>query len=97
MLPGVGSLMEGCPAEESTLMYLVLSAFITPYLFSIFAVIREVWRTLRTEKKKKGRLGVIQSIAYAELQIEMFGEKGRALKEKRGSNLYHPKSEVLEP
>jgi len=94
MLPSIGGFMEGCPAEENTLMYLVLSAFITPYLFCIFAVVRELYQTFRTEKKKKGRLGVIQSAAYAELQIEMFGKKRWALKEKRGSNLFHPQSDV---
>jgi len=75
MLPnGYGEFMEGCPADNN-LLYLILTSLITPYLFSIYAVIREVYRTLRSVKDKKSRLEVIQSAAYANLQLELFGKK----------------------
>ena len=93
MLPGYGELMEGCPAENN-LLYLILTSLITPYLFSIYAVIREVHRTLRSLKEEKCRLGVIQSAAYAELQLELFGKKQlRNLKHQiSGSDDYDLKS-----
>jgi len=74
MLPRYGEFMEGCPSDNN-LLYLILTSLITPYLFSIYAVIREVYRTLRSVKDKKSRLEVIQSAAYADLQLELFGEK----------------------
>ena len=76
--------MEGCPANH-TLLYLILSALIIPYLFLMGAVVREIYRTLRTVKKQSSRRGSITSAGYAELQLELFGEK--ALK-----NLKHIRS-----
>lgn len=65
--------MEGCPAEN-TLLYLILSALMTPYLFGLFAVGRELYQTLKVMKKESSRQGAMQSDDYVGLQLELFGE-----------------------
>ena len=65
--------MEGCPAEN-TLLYLILSALMTPYLFGLFAVGRELYQTLKVMKKESSRQGTMQSDDYVGLQLELFGE-----------------------
>ena len=76
MLPGVDVLMEGCPASEKwTLIYLVLSSMLVPYLFGLFAVVREMTQAYGSLKKQSSRHGIMMSAEYMELQLELFGEK----------------------
>mmetsp|Transcript_16799 Transcript_16799/g.36243 ORF Transcript_16799/g.36243 Transcript_16799/m.36243 type:complete len:481 (+) Transcript_16799:147-1589(+) len=79
MLPagGVRDLMEGCPTEN-TLTYLILSALIVPYLFIVWKVANLLYKTLRSTKIQSSRHGWMKSVEFAELQLELFGE--RALK-----------------
>ena len=75
MLPGdIGDLMEGCP-KSNTLVYLILSALIVPYLFTLWMVAKELYRTLRGMKKQSSRKKSMNTADYVELQLELFGEK----------------------
>ena len=74
MLPGTGDMMEGCPASN-TLLYLVLSALIVPYLFILFSVARELYKTLTGMKKQSSRSKSMMTSEYADLQLELFGQE----------------------
>ncbi len=74
MLPGTGDLMEGCP-ESNTLLYLVLSALVVPYLFILFSVARELYKTFSGMKKQSSRYKSMMTSEYADLQLELFGQE----------------------
>jgi ABC-type lipoprotein export system ATPase subunit len=73
-VPGVGEIMEGCP-EENNLLYLILSALLVPLLFVAFMVVRRCFRKLHHEKAAVSRRESMKSMAFAQLQVELFGEK----------------------
>ena len=66
--------MEGCP-ESNTLLYLVLSALIVPYLFILFSVARQLYKTLTGMKKQSSRSKSMMTSEYADLQLELFGQE----------------------
>ena len=75
MLPGgVSEAMEGCPADDKTLMYLIISAMLVPYLFGLFAVAREIHNALKRGKKESSRRSSMHSAEFVKLQLELFGE-----------------------
>ena len=89
MLPGgVSEAMEGCPADDKTLMYLIISAMLVPYLFGLFAVARELHNALKRGKKESSRRSSMHSAGFVKLQLELFGEKLR--------NLQHYESRDME-
>lgn len=87
MLPGdISEDMEGCP-ESNTLLYLILSSLLIPTVFVLYKVVASMYSKSKNDKKKSSQLESMKSMAYAELQMELFGEK--ALK-----NLKHVSSAV---
>ena len=75
MLPGgVSEAMEGCPADDKTLMYLIISSMLVPYLFGLFAVAREIHNALKRGKKESSRRSSMHSAEFVKLQLELFGE-----------------------
>ena len=77
--------MEGCP-ENNNLLYLVLSALLFPFLFVVGKWMLSMYRKSHKEKSMSSKRELMKSVHYAELQLELFGEK--ALK-----NLQHLASE----
>jgi ABC-type lipoprotein export system ATPase subunit len=77
MLPDGEVIMEGCPASN-TLLYLVLSALLVPFLFVAYKASAATYRKFHREKKQLSRRESMKSLAFAELQMELFGQ--RALK-----------------
>lgn len=76
MLPdGMG--MEGCP-ESNNLLYLVLSALLVPFLFGTYMLVKNIYNKTHHEKAQSSRRESMKTVEFAELQLEMFGE--RALK-----------------
>jgi hypothetical protein len=73
-VPGVKEGMEGCP-EQYNLLYLILAALFIPFLFVVFLVVRGCFRNLHHEKAAISRRESMKSMAFAELQVELFGEK----------------------
>ena len=73
MLPGDME-MEGCP-ESNTLLYLILSSLVVPFLFGITKLGMNVYKKFNREKKQSSRLESMKTIQFAELQFELFGEK----------------------
>jgi len=73
-VPGVKEGMEGCP-EEYNLLYLILAAMFIPLLFVLYLVVRGCFRNLHHEKVANSRRESMKSMAFAELQVELFGEK----------------------
>lgn len=73
-VPGVGQTMEGCP-EENNLLYLIMSALLVPFLFILFMIVRSAFRKAHHEKAVLSKRESMKSMAFAELQVELFGEK----------------------
>eukprot|EP00579_Thalassiosira_antarctica_P023218 CAMPEP_0201987892 /NCGR_PEP_ID=MMETSP0904-20121228/92033_1 /ASSEMBLY_ACC=CAM_ASM_000553 /TAXON_ID=420261 /ORGANISM="Thalassiosira antarctica, Strain CCMP982" /LENGTH=502 /DNA_ID=CAMNT_0048542017 /DNA_START=17 /DNA_END=1525 /DNA_ORIENTATION=+ len=73
MLPGDME-MEGCP-ESNTLLYLILSSLVVPFLFGITKLGMNLYKKFHREKKQSSRLESMKTIQFAELQFELFGEK----------------------
>ena len=69
--------MEGCP-ESNTLLYLILAALLVPFLFVVYKACTYLYAKGHKEKTKMSRLESMKSMEFAELQLELFGE--RALK-----------------
>lgn len=75
MLPGDISLeMEGCP-ESSEVLYLVLASLVTPLLFVLAKVGMNLYKKSHKEKKQASLLECLKTKEFAELQLELFGEK----------------------
>jgi ABC-type lipoprotein export system ATPase subunit len=73
-VPGVKDLMEGCP-EQYNLLYLILAALLVPLLFVAYMIVRGCVNNLHHEKAATSRRESMKSMAFAELQVELFGEK----------------------
>jgi hypothetical protein len=74
MLPGVQDQMEGCPAEDVNLLYLILSALLGVLVFIIFHVCVLIKK--RSSKQKSNiKLAKMQDFEFQELQVELYGEK----------------------
>lgn len=75
MLPGeIGDQMEGCP-ESNTLFYLILSSLLVPIVFGLFKVGQHMYKKSHKGKAFSSRREAMKSIEFAELQLELFGEK----------------------
>jgi ABC-type lipoprotein export system ATPase subunit len=72
--PGVMDTMEGC-TEEKNLFYLIVSSLLIPFIFVAFMVVRRIFRKVHSEKAAISRRESMKSMAFAELQFELFGEK----------------------
>mmetsp|Transcript_7424 Transcript_7424/g.12925 ORF Transcript_7424/g.12925 Transcript_7424/m.12925 type:complete len:525 (-) Transcript_7424:384-1958(-) len=66
--------MEGCP-ESNTLLYLILASLLVPFLFVLYKVGTQLYKRLHNEKEQSSRLESIKTLQFAELQLELFGEK----------------------
>jgi hypothetical protein len=73
MLPEMG--MEGCPAENKTLLYLILSSLIAPVSFLLWKLGQAFCANIRRRKKRESLLELMKSVEFAELQLELFCEK----------------------
>jgi hypothetical protein len=74
MVPGYDVLMEGCP-ENNTLLYLILSSLIVPVLFVCYKGVKAVYNKLKGAKAMTSRRESMKTYEFAELQLELFGEK----------------------
>ncbi len=73
MLPEMG--MEGCPAKNKTLLYLILASLIVPVLFILWKLGQAFYARLHQKKTTLSLLELMRSVEFAELQLELFGEK----------------------
>ncbi|EED87024.1 predicted protein [Thalassiosira pseudonana CCMP1335] len=74
MTPGVQLSMEGCP-ESNNLLYLVLSSLLTVFLFLAYMGVKQSYKKTHKVKAESSRRESMKTLAYAELQLELFGEK----------------------
>jgi len=66
--------MEGCP-ESNTLLYLVLASLVVPFLFVSYKLGTGWYKKSHEGKSESSRRESMKSLAFAELQLELFGEK----------------------
>ena len=75
MLPDpIGSQMEGCP-ESNTVLYLILTSLLVPFLFVLYKLAAVCYKKGHKTKQETARRESMTSMAFAELQLELFGEK----------------------
>lgn len=75
MLPDpIGSQMEGCP-ESNTVLYLILTSLLVPFLFVLYKLAAVCYKKGHKSKQETARRESMTSMAFAELQLELFGEK----------------------
>lgn len=75
MLPGDNPMgMEGCP-ESNTLLYLVLSSLLVPIVFVVYKVIAGWYKKSHRAKSQSNKSESMKTAQFAELQLELFGEK----------------------
>ena len=75
MLPDpIGSQMEGCP-ESNTVLYLILTSLLVPFLFVLYKLAAVLYKKGHKSKQETARRESMTSMAFAELQLELFGEK----------------------
>ena len=81
MLPGdISEDMEGCP-ESNTLLYLILSSLLIPTVFVLYKLVASMYSKSKNDKKKSSQLESMKSMAYANLQMELFGERRESMEE----------------
>lgn len=74
MIPGTQDQMDGCPSENN-LLYLILSSLLVPFLFVSYKGLKYLIVTANKEKQSQGRRESMKSVEFAQLQIELFGDK----------------------
>jgi hypothetical protein len=73
IVPGVQDDMEGCPADDVNMLYLILSAMIGLVLFLIY----QTSKTLTKASKKKDAISkqsLLKDEEFRDLQVELYGE-----------------------
>ena len=72
MLPGDLE-MEGCP-ESNTLLYLILSSLLMPFVFILVKVGMSFCKKSRGGKNQSIQREAKKSVEFAEFQLELFGQ-----------------------
>merc|ERR1739845_36934 len=80
--------MEGCP-ESNALLYLILSALFVPFVFILCKVGIRFYRKAHKGKKKSSLREAMKTVEFAELQLELFGEKALKNLSDLGTNMSH--------
>lgn len=78
--------MEGCPTDGNTLLYLILSSMLTTALFVAWKVASGLYKKMHHGKASASRREAMKSRHFAELQLELFGDKAMRNLKHVGSN-----------
>jgi len=78
--------MEGCPTDGNTLLYLILSSMLTTALFVAWKVASGLYKKMHHGKASASRREAMKSMHFAELQLELFGDKAMRNLKHVGSN-----------
>lgn len=74
MVPGYGELMEGCP-ENNNMLYLILASLTVPILFVCYKGAKAVYNKAKGAQAMTSRRESMKTYEFAELQLELFGQK----------------------
>lgn len=66
--------MEGCP-EKNNMLYLILSSLTVPILFVCYKGVKAAYEKAKGAKAMTSRRESMKTYEFAELQLELFGEK----------------------
>ena len=81
MLPGdISEDMEGCP-KSNTLLYLIPSSLLVPIVFVLYKAVLSTYSKSMNKKEKSSQAKSMKSLAYANLQMELFGERRESMEE----------------
>lgn len=73
-IPGVQNNMEGCPADDVIMIYMVLSAMLGLVLFLIYQSVKSIMRKAKRKKKAEFH-NSLKDEEFRDLQIELYGEE----------------------
>jgi ABC-type lipoprotein export system ATPase subunit len=86
-IPGVMDDMEGCPAEDINLLYLILSAFVGVFFFVLAKGFQACQKDAEKLKDDEKRKQIMEMEEAQLLQVELYGEKAlRRLQHQNSSN-----------
>lgn len=91
MVPGLQDAMEGCPADDVTLLYLILSSLLGISVFGIVQVCLK-FKKSNTKKKEEVKRSHLVDEEFMELQVAMYGEN--ALRRFQHMNSSHHSKET---
>jgi hypothetical protein len=74
-LPGVMDQMEGCPADNLNLLFLILSSFVGVFVFLVFKAFQASKKGAAKNKDAGKRKQIMEMEEAQLLQIELYGEK----------------------
>jgi len=74
MIPGTRESMEGCPADDLLVPYMVLSALIGLVIFLIYKAVVALRRSM-TQKQETKKKNSLKDDEFVDLQIELYGEE----------------------
>lgn len=66
--------MEGCP-ENNTVLYLILASLTVPILFACYKGVKALCNKAKGAKAMTSRRESMKTYEFAELQLELFGQK----------------------
>ncbi len=66
--------MEGCP-ENNTVLYLILASMTVPILFVCYKGVKALFNKAKGAKAMTSRRESMKTYEFAELQLELFGQK----------------------
>jgi len=74
MIPGTQDSMEGCPADDLLVPYMILSALLGLVIFLICEVVMGLRRSM-TRKQETKKKNSLKDDEFVDLQIELYGEE----------------------
>jgi ABC-type lipoprotein export system ATPase subunit len=74
-IPGVMDDMEGCPADDINLLYLILSAFVGVFVFLLVKGYQALQKGAEKNKDADKRNRIMETEEAQLLQVELYGEK----------------------
>jgi ABC-type lipoprotein export system ATPase subunit len=92
MIPGVQDEMEGCPDTDGlNLALLCILAFIVVFVFLMVKLAMRLARSRGEQAASSKKEALMEAEGFLELQVELFGERARAMYESRHSSKHDSK------
>jgi ABC-type lipoprotein export system ATPase subunit len=86
MIPGVQDEMDGCPDSDGlNLALLVIVSFVTVFFFLVVKVSTRLVRSRGEQAASSKKEALMEGEGFLELQVELYGERARAMYESRHS------------
>lgn len=75
MIPGVQDGMEGCPAEDENIFFMILAAMLGLVLFSVYQTAKTIFARSQQKQATAKMNALKEDDEFVDLQIELYGEE----------------------